>query len=526
MAISLTSLPKFIKCTYAQYSALASKDANALYFLTDKNTFYIGARQYSFDLVKAASDPSGTGLPGTVYYNTTTGTASLWDGSAFVKLGVATLESISGTVDHTTVPTSKAAKDYVDARETAILSEVADDYVAKEAGKSLLSDTEASKLAAYPAYSEVESDINGKVAKITGTAGNLVKSGATAGTIADAGVAVATSVADSDAQLPTGKAVKTYADAAEAAAKSYADGLISALGSYLTFKGTKATVDALPASGAKVGDVWHVTATMGEYVWDGTAWQEMGSSLDLTPYVQKKTAANGQAAEFDSNGDVVGSGKSFATTVQNNDTTVPTGAAVKSYVDQAAADAADPKLDKLSLAASNNGEILTVASAGAAVAASGKKIVTSIGANASDSEVATAKAAKDYADSVAEAAAGAYLPFIENATENHLPLIGADGETLTDSGKSVVTSITGSANIPTDAAVKSYADGKIAKVATPTAGDLVTVDANGELVDAGKTASSSSTSFAAAPSATVLPNEAAVAATIQAVVDAMAWQTL
>jgi len=527
MAISLNSLPKFIKCTSVQYAAIASPDANALYFLTDKNTFYVGARQYSFDLVKSEADPTGTGLPGTIYYNTATGTASLWDGTAFVKLGVATLTSLAGTVTDATVPTSKAAKDYVGARETAILSTVASGYVAKEAGKSLLSDTEATKLAAYPAYSEVEGDINGKVAKISGTSGNLIKSGTTAGTIADAGVAVATAVADSDAQLPTGKAVKAYADAAEASAKSYADGLISSLGSYLTFKGTKATVDALPATGNKVGDVWHVTANMGEYVWDGSAWQEMGSSLDLTPYVQKKTAANGQAAQFDSNGDVVGSGKSFATAVQDNNTTVPTGAAVKSYADQAASDAAASKLAQLSgLAAANNGEIVTVANAGAAVAASGKKIVTSISGSASDTEVPTAKAAKAYADAVAEAAAGAYLPFIADATESHLPLIGADGESLTDSGKAIATTITGSNNVPTDAAVKTYADGKIAKVANPTAGDLVTVNANGELVDAAKTAGSATTSFASAPKATVLPNEAAVAATIQDVVNAIAWQTL
>ena len=527
MAISLTALPKFIKCTYAQYSAVETKDQNSLYFITDKNTFYVGTRQYSFDIVKSDADPTGTGLPGTIYYNTATGTASLWDGTAFVKLGVATLTSLAGEVTDETVPTSKAAKSYVDTRETAIVNKVSSEYVAKEEGKSLLADTEATKLAAYPEYSAVETKIGEKVAKITGTAGNLIKSGTTAGSIEDAGVAIAAAVEDSATALPTSAAVKTYADAREQAAKSYADGLISGLGSYLTFKGTKETVDALPATDNKTGDVWHVTATMGEYVWDGTAWQEMGSSLDLTPYVTKKTDAKGQIAAFDSNGDIIGSGKTVATSVQDNDTTIPTGKGVKTYADQAAATAADAKLAKIAdLTAENNGELVTVSEAGASVAASGKKLVNAISASSTDNEVPTAKAAKAYADSVAQAASGASLPFVTDATDGHLPLIGANGEKLTDSGKSVVESITGSTNIPTDAAVKTYADGKISKVANPTEGHIVTVTAAGELADAGKTISATTTSFAEAPSATAIPNEASVAATLQAVIDAIAWKTL
>ncbi len=77
MAISLTSLPKFIKCTAEQYAGIAQKDQNALYFLTDKNTFYIGARHYAFDFVASTTDPTGTGVDGTIYYNTTTGVASI-----------------------------------------------------------------------------------------------------------------------------------------------------------------------------------------------------------------------------------------------------------------------------------------------------------------------------------------------------------------------------------------------------------------------------------------------------------------
>ena len=537
MAISFTNLPKFVKCTFAKYTA-AVKDENTLYFVTDKNTFYLGAHQYSFDLVKSDVDPSGTGSLGTLYYNTEKGTAFVYDGTSFLKLGVATLESLSGSVDNTTVPTSKAAKDYVDGRESAILASVASGYVAKESGKSLMTDAERTKLGTYPEnYSTVSAAIDGKVAKNTSIAsGNLVAAAAD-GAIADSGVAPATSVTDSDAQLPTGKAVKAYADAAEKAAKEYADGLITSLGSVFEFKGTKENMDALNAiSDMKTGDVWHVTTgangSAAEYVYTGTVWEELGTTLDLSGYVTKKAAAAGKIAEFDSNGDVVGSGlsKGSDSTIASNfgaANTVATEAAVKTYADAKAAEEANKKLAKLELEAANNDEILTVASNGAAVANSGKKFVTEIGAGASDAQVPTAAAVKAYADAVAEEAAGAYLPFVTGATAGNVPVLGANGETLTDSGKSIGTSISDSdAIIPTAKAVKTYADGKIAKIAAPTAGDLVTVDSNGGLVDAHMTAGTATGSFAAAPSATNLPNEQAVAATIQALVDALAWQTL
>ena len=49
------------------------------------------------------------------------------------------------------------------------------------------------------------------------------------------------------------------------------------------WRGTVATVEALPTDAA-VGDIYHVTATGGEHAWDGSAWQELGSILDLSAY--------------------------------------------------------------------------------------------------------------------------------------------------------------------------------------------------------------------------------------------------
>ena len=53
------------------------------------------------------------------------------------------------------------------------------------------------------------------------------------------------------------------------------------LSAALVFKGVKATVDALPTSGNKVGDVWHVTADDCEYVWtDASEWEPLGNVHD------------------------------------------------------------------------------------------------------------------------------------------------------------------------------------------------------------------------------------------------------
>ena len=61
---------------------------------------------------------------------------------------------------------------------------------------------------------------------------------------------------------------------------------IAALGSVFSYKGVVAAVANLPASGNTTGDVYHVTATGGEYVWNGSAWEELGSVIDLSGYAQ------------------------------------------------------------------------------------------------------------------------------------------------------------------------------------------------------------------------------------------------
>lgn len=65
----------------------------------------------------------------------------------------------------------------------------------------------------------------------------------------------------------------------------------AAVSSVFNYKGTKAAVANLPSSGNSTGDVWHVTATGGEYVWNGTAWEELGSAIDLSGYLEQVSVA-------------------------------------------------------------------------------------------------------------------------------------------------------------------------------------------------------------------------------------------
>lgn len=59
----------------------------------------------------------------------------------------------------------------------------------------------------------------------------------------------------------------------------------------MDYKGTKATVAALPSSGNKNGDVWHVTENNAEYAWNGSAWEELGTPVDLSGYATTASLA-------------------------------------------------------------------------------------------------------------------------------------------------------------------------------------------------------------------------------------------
>jgi len=77
--------------------------------------------------------------------------------------------------------------------------------------------------------------------------------------------------------------VDLKANSADVYTKSEIDQRISGVMNYL---GTKATKNDLPASGNSNGDVWHVSDDGSEWAWNGSAWEELGTAIDLSGYVE------------------------------------------------------------------------------------------------------------------------------------------------------------------------------------------------------------------------------------------------
>lgn len=93
--------------------------------------------------------------------------------------------------------------------------------------------------------------------------------------------------------------VSSTATSTLASAKSYTDTQINAkLSSALKYKGSKDTYADLPKTGNQVGDVWNVVAAYGNahagtnWAWNGTVWDPLGGTIDLTNYVTATTAFN------------------------------------------------------------------------------------------------------------------------------------------------------------------------------------------------------------------------------------------
>ena len=64
------------------------------------------------------------------------------------------------------------------------------------------------------------------------------------------------------------------------AAKDYADSVgVKAM----HYKGTKSTFDALPSSDNVTGDIWNVADTGANYAWNGSGWDKLSETVDLSP---------------------------------------------------------------------------------------------------------------------------------------------------------------------------------------------------------------------------------------------------
>lgn len=78
-----------------------------------------------------------------------------------------------------------------------------------------------------------------------------------------------------------------------------ADAISAAVASAYTYKGSVATQSALPSSGQKTGDVWDVQDTGMNYAWNGSAWDALGTTVDLSLYWSKAELVDITTAEID-----------------------------------------------------------------------------------------------------------------------------------------------------------------------------------------------------------------------------------
>ena len=145
----------------------------------------------------------------------------------------------------------------------------------------------------------------------------------------------------------------------------------------MNYKGTKATVSALPTSGNKTGDVWHITADGSEWAWNGSAWEELGAAVDLSGYrtasaqdtidAAKYTKPSGGIPKSDLASDVQASlGKADSALQQHQSLTgyaTQTWVEDKGYQTSAQVQAAISNVRQLpAVTASDNGKFLRVVS--------------------------------------------------------------------------------------------------------------------------------------------------------------------
>ena len=104
---------KFLSGTYAQYSALPTKDANTLYFIDGQ--IFKGDISYTDQIVVVAALPD-TLTAGKIYVNTTDKSVTYYDGATSTVIVPATVGAIGDSTPDTDLANVKAIKDFVAAQ--------------------------------------------------------------------------------------------------------------------------------------------------------------------------------------------------------------------------------------------------------------------------------------------------------------------------------------------------------------------------------------------------------------------------
>ena len=112
---------KFLSGSYAQYSSLAVKDPNTLYFVDGQ--LFKGDVTYTDQIVVVSALP-GTLVAGKVYVNTTDKSVTYYDGTSSTVVVPATVGTIGDSTPDTDLANVKAIKDFVAAEIAKIPAQV------------------------------------------------------------------------------------------------------------------------------------------------------------------------------------------------------------------------------------------------------------------------------------------------------------------------------------------------------------------------------------------------------------------
>lgn len=303
--------------TEAQYDNLSTKDENTLYFITDKNLIYKGTQLYSSQLLVVGTLPSTLdAISNTFYLNTVNHNLYYYNGTDYVTVmtyseGVESVNGMTGTVN-LTIPskTSDLTND-----SGYITSYTETDPTVPEWAKADTKPTyTASEVGALPSGSTITLTGQPRIEEIYFKSSDAINRYVLCYVNSEEGTIELQSKYNSNSALAKVKltGVATPTANYDVANKIYVDNAIDAISiptktsdltndvgyltssdiaSVLTYKGTKANFAALPSSGNTAGDVWHVTDTGAEYAWDGTEWQELGTAVDLSEYLQTSDIA-------------------------------------------------------------------------------------------------------------------------------------------------------------------------------------------------------------------------------------------
>lgn len=326
-----------------------------------------------------------------------------------------------------------------------------DVYTAIEAAKTAASSNAAGQIANLNVSNNASDAVNGISVTVNESAGKVSKPvvSVTPGAItasSETGVALAGDVytAVEAAKSAATTALTSFQNEVNGklagisgTVTGYVDSQISsAISTVYKFKGTKANYAALPSSGNEVGDVWNVEAANGNtpagtnYVWDGEAWDALGGTIDLSPYMEASAFTAWTAGTYTSN----------KTSIEGRISTLEgltgtTNSAIQSV--SASESLADDKLVAVTASTENNAVTVT----------SSYKLSDVSAATGTTKGLAEASDVKSYVDGAISSEAGARS--------------GADTELSNRLGSGVTTANTATAQL---AAIKSSSDSALQEV--------------------------------------------------------------